>query len=242
MRIRKIVDYGNERHITNTNAPMFRNHKKRSKKLRGTSAAVKKINEEHSVDIAFGKLKMNFKPHDWHTALTYSDENYTDDEDKVKRDKRNFISKLKNRCKKAGIELKYLTMTEQGVRSKKWHHHFILPQEIPISMLYECWKFGQIRILNTLYPDGDFRGLAKYFVDKTKGGQKDDDRERGKRRYSFSKNCIAPEITYETGLPDTWLSTPRPPRGWKLKPDSLYSDIDGWGGYPFQKYIIVKIE
>ena len=240
MRIRKTVDFGNERHVTNVNAPMFGNHKKRIGRIQGTSQAVKKINEEHSIDYCFGKLRMNFRPCDWHIALTYSDENYVDDEQRAMKDRRNFISKLRRRCIKAGIELKYLVMTEQGVKSKKWHHHFVLPQEISIAMLYECWQFGHIRILNTLYPDGDFRGLAKYFVDKTKGGQKEDDRKKGCSHYRFSKNCKDPVITYETGLSDTWLAVPRPPKGWRLKPDSLYNSVDGWGGYPYQKYILIR--
>ncbi len=243
MRIRKTVDFGNEKYITNINAPMYGNHKKRSSRIGGTSKAVKKLNENHAIDECEGILKMNFKPFDWHIALTYSDDNYVGkDEEQVKRDKRNFLSKLKRRCQKCGIELKYLTMSEQGVRSDKWHHHFVLPQEISIAMLYDCWKFGQIRILNTLYANGDFRGLATYFVDKTKGGQKDDDRIKGQRRYSFSHNCVKPIITYETGLSDTWLRNPRPPKGWRIKADSVYNSVDGWGGYPYQKYILVKIE
>lgn len=243
MRIRKTVDLGNERRITNINAPMFGNHRRRSGKIRGTSDAVKKINEAHSVDECECTMKMNFVPHDWHIALTYSDENYPGvDEERALKDRRNFISKLKRRCEKCGIELKYLTMSEQGVRSNKWHHHFVLPQGISIAMMYECWAFGQIRILNTLYANGDFRGLAKYFVDKTKGGQKDDDRRKGQRRYSFSRNCIKPLITYETGLADTWLKNPRPPKGWRIKPDSVYNSEDGWAGYPYQKYTLVKNE
>lgn len=243
MRIRKTVDFGKEKRISNINAPMFRNHRKRTDRLNGTSAAVKKINEEHSVDECEGTLIMNFAPHDWHIALTYSDENYVGvDEERAMKDKRNFICKLKRRCEKLGIELKYLTMSEQGVKSDKWHHHFVLPQAISIPLLYECWTFGQIRILNTLYANGDFRGLAKYYVDKTKGGQKEDDRQKGKRRYSFSKNCVKPVITYETNLADSWRKTPRAPKGWMIKKGSLYNSVDGWGGYPYQKYTLIKIE
>lgn len=240
-RIRKTVDFGNERHVTNVNAPMFGNHNSRGVSLRDTSEAVKKVNEEHSIDSCLGKLKMNFRPHDWHIALTYSDENYSGvDEKRALKDRRNFISKLRRRCRKAGIDLKYLVMSEQGVKSNKWHHHFVLPQEISIAMLYECWQFGQVRILNTMYSNGEFRGLAKYFVDKTKDGQKENDRRKGCSRYRFSKNCAEPKITYETGLSDTWLAVPRPPKGWVLKPDSLFNSVDGWGSYPYQKYILIK--
>lgn len=243
MRLRKTLDLGRKRIVTNVNAPMYGNHNKRYEKVKETSVAVKRVNQQHAVDYCNAMLEMNFKPHDWHIALTYSDENYVDvDEKRAAKDKRNFINKMKRRCEKSGIEFKYLTMTEKGVRSNKIHHHFVVPSEITRKMQFECWPFGQIRILNTLYADGDFYGLAQYYVDKTKGGQKEDDRKKFERRYSFSKNCLKPEITYETNLAETWLKVPRAPKGWYLDPDSLFVSTDSWGGYPFQKYTLIKIE
>lgn len=243
MRIRKTIDLGNKRIITNSNAPMYGNHNKRVSKNAETAAAVKKLNEEHAIDMCEAMIEMNFRSFDWHIALTYSDESYADiDYERAMKDKRNFISKLRRRCKKIGIDVKYLTMTEQGVRSGKWHHHFVLPKEIPIDLMYECWPFGQIRILNVLYADGDFRGLAKYYVDKTKGGLKEDDRKKYERRYNFSLNCEKPKVTVETNLAESWLKVPRVPKGWMLVKDSLYNGIDSWGEYPFQKYVIIKID
>ena len=56
------------------------------------------------------------------------------------------------------------------------------------------------------------------------------------------KFCGKPVITYETGLADTWRKNPRPPKGWHIKPDSVYNSEDGWAGYPYQKYTLVKNE
>ena len=235
------MDYGSEKIITNMCAPMFGNHRKRCRKFRGSSDAVKKINQAHKVDTVEGILKMNFQPGDWHLALTYSDEN-VGDEIKVRKDRRNFFAKLKRRCEKIGLEMKYISTVEQGVRSSKWHIHVVLPQKIPITTIFECWQFGQVRILNVLYRDGNFRGLAKYLVDRTKGGEIEDTSPAYSKSFSCSRNCVKPVITYETNLGESWRKTPRPPKGWAIKPDSIYNSSDGWGGYPYQKYVLVKIE
>lgn len=240
-RVRKTIDCGNIRFISNFIAPMLGNHGKRSGKSLETSERVKKINEIHKVDYCEGMLHNNFVPLDWHVALTYDDEHCSGvDEERARKDTRNFRKKLERRCKKAGIELKYLTMTECGVRSARWHHHYVLPHSISIEMMYECWDKGSIRILNTLYKDGNFRGLAEYYVDKTKGGQKNDDSPRYKHKYSFSRNCTKPIVTYETGLGEKWRSAPVPPFGWRLKPDSLFNDVDSFG-YAYQKYTLIRI-
>lgn len=106
----------------------------------------------------------------------------------------------------------------------------------------ECWPFGQIRILNTLYANGDFSGLAKYYVDKTKGGQKEDDREKGCSHFRFSNNCTGPKVTYEALYSYHWLKTPRAPQGYYVKPGSVYEGTDPFGSYPYQKYILVRKE
>lgn len=242
-RLRKTIDFGDERRVSNIIAPMYGNHNKRLSRIAETAEAVKKINKSHAVDMCEGTLKMNFKPDDWHIACTYSDKCYAGvDYDRTVKDKRNFIAKLRRQCKKLGVELKYLTMTEEGVKSKKWHHHFVLPQEIPYPIIRKCWPFGQVRILNTLYVDGDFRGLAEYYVDKTKGGQKEDSRKKGERRFSFSLNCVKPKVTIEKNLSDSWFKVPRVPKGWALVKDSLYNGFDSWGNKFMQKYTLIKID
>lgn len=245
-RVRKTIDCGNIRFISNFIAPMLGNHKKREERSLETSERVKKINEIHKIDYCEAMFNTNFSPGDLHIALTYDDEHYIGvDEERALKDRRNFIKKLRRRCKKLyDIDIKYCTMTEQGIRSDRWHHHFVLPRgtkEKPIEyLLDECWEKGRIRILNTLYKDGNFRGLAEYYVDKTKGGQKEDTAPRYKHKYSFSRNCAKPIVTYETDLSEKWRSTPLPPLGWQLKPDSLFNDVDSFG-YAYQKYTLIRI-
>lgn len=236
--IKRTIDAGDEIFITKISAPMFGNHSSRSKKAKPTAPAVKKCSDFRAAELCEAKLKLNFRPHDWHIALTYSCTAEEQTEERCAKDLRNFLDKLKRRCVKNDITLKYLKMTEKGVRSHKIHHHLVLPQEISIAMMYECWSLGQIRILGTLYPNGDLRGLAEYFVDKTKGGQKDDDRRKGEHRFSFSRNCAEPKITYEVINFSRWKA-PTAPRGFIVKKDSVRTGTT-LTGFPYQRYTLIR--
>ena len=236
--IKRTIYAGDEIYVTKINAPMFGNHNSRSERVKPTAPAVKKCSDFRAAELCEAKLKLNFRPHDWHIALTYSCPPEEQTDERCSKDLRNFLDKLKRRCIKNGITLKYLKMTEKGVRSHKIHHHLVLPQEISISMMYECWSFGQIRILNTLYANGDFKGLAEYFVDKTKGGQKDDDRKKGEHRFTFSRNCKEPKITYELIHFSRW-NKPAAPKGYIVKQDSIRTGTTS-AGFPYQRYTLIR--
>lgn len=220
---------------TDCKMPMLGNHNSRSKSIKATSDTVKKINEIHSIENCQAMLEMNFKPGDWHIALTYNDDNYIADKDTVMKRARQFVEKLRRWCRKHDIELKYLTMDERGVKSKRWHHHFVLPAEIPIQVIRDVWKYGFVRLLNCLYEDNEkgFHDLAAYYVDKTKGGRKEDDRQPRERRYRFSRNCVKPKVTYEAMYSHSW--TDKPPMGMVEKPGSRYEFVMADGNYPCRK-------
>ena len=214
--------------------PMLGNHNPRCRASRKSSEAVKKINEIHSVENCQAMLEMNFKPGDWHISLTYNDDNYTEEKAVVMKRARQFVEKLRRWCKKHDVELKYLTMDEQGVKSKRWHHHFVLPSEIPIQVIRDLWQYGFVKLNNCLYDSiNGFYGLALYFVDKTKGGRKEDDRKSRERRYRFSRNCIKPKITYEIMHSRSW--TDKPPKGMIEKPGSREEFVMADSNYPCRK-------
>ena len=232
--VRKRTYVKNEIWETDCKMPMLDNHSPRRQTASETNEAVKKCNELHSVYNCQAMLELNFKPGDWHIALTYNDDNVTDDRAVIKKRARQFVERLRRRCVKLGIELKYLTMDEVGVRSKRWHHHFVLPQEIPIQLIRDLWPYGIVRLLNCLYTsDQGFEGLARYYVDKTKGGRKDDDRLPRERRYRFSRSCIKPKVTYEPMYSKEW--TDKPPKGMTEKPGSRQEFVMADGGYPCRR-------
>ena len=235
--IKRTVDAGNKIFISKFSAPMFGNHNSRSKKIKATSAAVRKCNDFHAVEKCEAKILVNFRPGDWHISLTYANvEDLT--EEQAKKDLRNFLYKLKRRCRKNNITLKYLKMTDKSC-SGRLHHHLVLPQEITGGMLKECWEHGIVKVLALL--SDDVRGLAEYYVDKTKKGQKEDDRQEFVPRYSFSRNCTEPKTEYEIISANKWTNTPRAPKGYVVDNNSVTTGVSKMG-FPYQRYTLVRTE
>lgn len=235
--IKRTVDAGNRIFISKFSAPMFGNHRSRSARLKESSASVRKCNDFHAAEKCEAKILLNFRPGDWHISLTYADvENLT--EERAKKDLRNFLDKLSRRCKKNNITLKYLKMTERSVKGRL-HHHLILPQEIPGGMLKECWTFGIVKTLALL--GDDVRGLANYFTDKTKQGEKEDDRPQNTARYSFSRNCAEPKISYEVISANKWADKPGTQKGFIVDKNSLKTGVSKLG-FPYQRYTLIRTE
>ena len=235
--IKRTVEAGNKIFVSKFLAPMFGNHRSRSVRLKETSPSVKKCNDFHAAEKCEAKILVNFRPGDWHISLTYADvENLT--EEQAKKDLRNFLDRLKRRCVKNNITLKYLKMTERSVRGRL-HHHLILPQEISGKMLLECWEHGIVKT-NAILGD-DVRGLAKYFTDKTKQGQKEDDRPQNTARYSFSRNCTEPQTKYEIIGANKWRDEPRAPKGFMIDKNSLVTGVSKMG-FDYQRYTLVRIK
>ena len=235
--IKRTVEAGNKIFVSKFLAPMFGNHRSRSVRLKETSPSVKKCNDFHAAEKCEAKILVNFRPGDWHISLTYADvENLT--EEQAKKDVRNFLDRLKRRCAKQNITLRYVKMTERSLKGRL-HHHLILPQEIPGQMILECWEHGIVKA-NALL-GSDVRGLAEYFVDKTKKGQKNDDRPKNTARYSFSRNCIEPKITYENISASKWRIEPKAPKGFMLDKNSVVTGTSKMG-YEYQRYTLVRIK
>ena len=249
IRLRKVKDFGSFKEIENyIYAPMYGNHSARGEKSKETAAAVKKVNERKTAEKVEDKIKANFHPKDWYLTLTYLDAYLPKDEAGAIKDMRNFLDRLKRHCKKNGIVLKYLKTTEQGEKRKRWHHHIILPGQIKFEDLENIWGKGSINP-KRLWSEGNtddkkdrlnVHNLAEYFVGVHKKGKTSEDREKHKKRYSFSRNCTEPKVTYEVMAP-RWLKNPRIPKGWEMAAGSLEEYKDAYG-LLHQKYRIVKKE
>lgn len=248
-RVRRITDFGEWKEVENyLFAPMLGNHSKRCAKSKETVIAVAKNNDRHTVRQVENKIKANFKPRDWFLTLTYSEEHKPQDEKSAKKNIRNFHSRTKRLCDKLGIDYKYLVTTELGERSGRWHHHIVLPGRITYEQLEKLWYQGAVNPKrlwadNNINSDNDMLNvhrLAEYFVGVNKTGKMRDDRVGCQKRYSFSRNCIEPKVTYEVMSPK-WMKCPRIPRGWKIAAGSLEEYCDSFG-MMHQRYIIVKKE
>ena len=240
-RIRKTKDFGAYREVENICAPMLGNHNKRMPKARATANRIAKLNDRHSAERCEDKIKANFDVGDWFVTLTYDDMNVAADEKAAKKDIRNFFERLSRKCDKLGITLKYCKTTEQGSKNKRWHHHIILPGAIPYEVIEKVWKKGGIfpkRLRAGKHGYLDVHNLAEYFVGISKGKRESC---AGRKRYSFSHNCVAPKITYESMSSTRWLKMPRAPQGWCVLPDSVEEYTDAYS-VNYQRYILVKKE
>lgn len=246
-RYRKTKDFGDYREVENyIVAPMKGNNSKRAPKGQETSEAVEKVNDRKAAEKVEDKIKANFKPRDWYLTFTYFDISRPPDEDRAVKDLRNFNASMKRYCNKQGKALKYLKTTEQGERSHHWHHHMILPGWIPLEEIEKRWGKGTVHA-QRLWADGNtdrdrdrlnVHHLAEYFVGANKTGKKRTERPKNKKRYSFSRNCISPKVTYEEMSPK-WIKIPRAPRGWIVSPGSVDEWEDGYG-FRHQRYTLIR--
>ena len=244
-RVRRITDFGEYREVENyLVAPMLGNHSPRGKRKKKTQEAVEKNNDRAAVRKCENKLKYNFSPGDWWATLTYDDLHHPQDMERAKKNIRNFLCKAKRLCNKKGKVLKYGQVTELGTKTKRWHHHIIIPGYITYEELEKLWPNGNIHVKrlwrNSIDDEKDSLNvlrLAEYIVG-TSSEKRQEMRENGLRQYSFSRNCLDPVVTYEFMSP-RWIARPRDTDTWKLDPKSLVEYTDAYG-LKHQRYIQIR--
>jgi len=241
-RYRKLKDFGDWKEIENyIVAPNLGNTSSRAPREKPTKEAVRKVNQRKAVERCEDKLRANFKPYDKFTTLTFAEN--PDSKQKAARAYDAFMKRLRRRCDKLGIEVRFCKTIEQGERTGRWHIHAVINDEVPYELIRDCWaKCGNI-FVKSLWGDGsgfaNVHNLAEYFVGVNKKDKRLDEKIKSERTYSFSSNCVEPVITYEP-MSAKWLDVPRVPHGWALVPASLAEYVDAYG-LKHQKYIITRL-
>ncbi len=238
--IKKTITCCGEIEIIKFYGGMLGNHSKRGNAKKAAESVLKKV-EKHNFKMAAKKLynllRANFDTGDWHLALTYRpDIDVTPDT--AEKEMHNFLKRLRYRCKRDGITLKYIWNTDVSAKGKI-HHHIILPKAISLQTLDGLWRLGRVHDNSRLYPDKDFYGLACYLIDPSHKGELPDTHVKNKKRYKCSNNLIRPVVDYEIIHAARWSAAPRAPKGYRIKPDSLYNSIDDFTGYPYQSYVLI---
>ena len=80
-------------------------------------------------------LNANFRPGDWNLKLTFA-KTLTIEEVKLARDK--CMRKLRDICKKEGVELKWILVPH--ITGEKYHFHLICNQEVPLELIKKCFE------------------------------------------------------------------------------------------------------
>lgn len=188
------------------------------------------------------KINANFKPGDWHVVLTYRKENRPDPETAHKTIKK-LIDGLRDRYRKNGFEMKYILVTEY--KNKAIHHHLIINnvndgKKTTSDYIRELWKGKGNPKFVSLYDNGEYRRLADYFIKETEKTFREGD-SPVRQRYSCSRNLINPKPhSHIRKTKSLWNMNPKPRTGYYIDQDSLYNGTDKLG-YPYQRYIMIKI-
>ena len=191
------------------------------------------------------KINANFKPGDWHVVLTYLKGERPDPE-RARKDIKTFLRKLRDEYKKHGFELKYIQVTEY--LNKSIHHHLILNKVNDgkkttsdyVNSIWAAIGRGHSKFV-PLYDEGEYKGLADYFVKETEKTFRDES-SPVKQRYTCSRNLVEPQVKRRINTTKKgWKADPRPRPGYYIVPETLYNGLDKLG-YPYQRYMMIKIK
>lgn len=193
MYVQKTIVAGNFIYIKKYHAGAYGNRTQKSERKKPTPERVAKINENNAIERLSWLLNANFKRgNDSHCTLTYKNETLPKP-DEAKNILAGFLRKLRKEYKKAGKELKYVSVTEY--KNKRLHHHIVLNDTNMLSEVMRLWdKYGRVHA-KILYTD-DLSELAEYLIKETSKTFRSENAIHG-RRYTASKNLTQPKITIE---------------------------------------------
>lgn len=206
----------------------------RAPKLNPTSEKMRKVNERRAIWRLTAQMNENFQKGDLHLVLTYRAENRPDAAT-ARLYLIKFIRKLRALYRKYGLELKYIHATEY--KNKAIHHH-ILVNYMDVKKIQSLWEHGAVRP-TVVYSD-NLQRLAEYFVKETRKTFGDADAPY-RQRYVPSRNLVQPETKREDIGAESWLMEPRVPQGYYLDRDSLVNGISEDSGYPYQRYVLIRL-
>lgn len=159
---------------------------------------VKKVNERNARKKLIRLFSANFTDGDLFVTKTYDNVYLPEDDDRVLKNHRNFIKRLKRARKKMGLpELKYIAVIERG-EDGRLHHHLII-NKMDMGTVAGLWGMGRVTI-SPLHADSDgqYKELAQYFLKETTF-QEDEAEAPGRswvmgKRWCASKNLAKPEV------------------------------------------------
>ena len=171
----------------------------RAAKKNVTPEAMQKLNVERSARRLIQLIEANFSEADVAMGLNY--QGTPPDDDRVRKDLRNFLNKVKRQREKMGLpELKYIyaiggdEMPSPGYSGKRPHVHLIMSGGIDRDKLEEIWTeknpgHGATNC-DRLQPNDDgLEGLARYLMKQ----RFDRPEKKNAKKWSRSRNLKEPQ-------------------------------------------------
>lgn len=163
--------------------PVYQAAGKRRKKCRPTSEIQKKLNQRNAEKHLVRVVRLNFGPEDIALHPTYRPGEEPGTAEEARKDLYNYIRRLKRIYKKRGLTLKYISCTERGKKSGRFHHHMIVSGGVDRDTLEKAWGKGYANSKRLQFEEDGLRALAHYMV-------KD---ETAFKRWNGSRNLEQPE-------------------------------------------------
>lgn len=161
----------------------------RARRQRVQLPKIKNLNNKYSRRMVRLLVEGNFMPGDYHTTLTFAND-VTDEE--AQKEFRNYIRRLKNAYRKAGVELMHLYVAEHGTKKGRIHYHIVMNSGISRDDVENLWgKHRGFVNVDRLQADenGTFAALEQYIMKSQKENQ------TRSRVWNCSRNLKRPDLT-----------------------------------------------
>ena len=186
---------------------------RRKAKYKPTSEMQARLNQRNAERYLTRLLNMNFTEDDISVTLTYQDKYLPDTLEEAERDVYNFLRKLKRLRKKKGLpEIVYVKIAGPG----RFHFHIPMSGGITDKELQKLWPYGYANVIHFEFNENGIEGHARYIakqfeglddidifsmfdinedtgeVNEVQSAERRVHRNKGKRRYSCSRNIKRP--------------------------------------------------
>lgn len=208
MKVKKYICMAGKSIITEIRVTSGDHKGKRGPKRNITSEMVQRNNDRLAVLNLTKLLNANFCEKDMHITLTYKD---IPSLEEAKKDRKNFIERLKYHMKKQGKSLKAICVTEY--ENKRPHHHIVLNTN-DIDLINDCWTKGFVHS-SLLDKTGNYSKLAKYLIKETTKTFRSPDAVH-KKRYTRAGKFITPVTTEHDSSYEELIEDPTPIKGYYI--------------------------
>ncbi|MDR2903936.1 MAG: hypothetical protein LBU77_05470 [Clostridiales bacterium] len=173
------------------------------------------LNNRNSVKNLARRMQANFTEDDLFVTLTYKNKKISEDE--AKKQRRNFIKRAQDFCRKSGRpEFKYIIVTETTEKRKGIHHHMVC-NSLTMDEVQAIWGQGRTTSSNLEFDVNGLMGLATYLTKEK--------HDKNEKRWSGSKNLTEPVIETKTlGKPPS-KNAPKPLKGYRVVEAQLYDNF-----------------
>lgn len=181
--------------------PFMETERKRNRKAKEKVSAPKQknLNDKRAVRYFTQLLKANFRENDLHVTLTYSEKYLPEDVAAAEKEVKNYLRRIARYRKKFNLSpLKYVFVTEVGIKTKRIHHHIIMNADgIDRDVVENLWRRKKCK--------GEKQGEAIGFAnaDRLRLNDKGLDAiaaylskdPKGRKRWVPSQNLKKPELS-----------------------------------------------